>query len=81
MNTYQNEIPKHRKKINKSVKKSKHKHDYKLLNYTNAFEMINAAATREYWVTVEKKCSICHKTKNFTVFMSREEYLELLTEK
>lgn len=58
----ESEVPKHRKKKNKSVKKSNHKHDYKDVAVKYNWQIRNIKKEEEYCTfTVLQKCSICGK--------------------
>lgn len=52
----ENEIPKHRKKINKTVKKSKHKHEYEIC-------LLYDLSTKYYYKG--DYCTVCGKIGNW----------------
>jgi len=79
MDNTNNEIPKHRKKVKKSAKKSTHKHHYEVLSHKLMFKFGSISKSEEgnYWVELKKHCTICNKTKEFTLFLNKEEYMKL----
>ena len=77
MDYIQEEIPKHKKKSQKSAKKSNHKHDYKREGINHLFTFGTTSGEKRYWVDIQQKCSICGKEKSNTEFLNKEE-LEVL---
>ncbi|MFS0905791.1 hypothetical protein AB3N02_22445 [Priestia aryabhattai] len=54
----QEEITKHKKKKNKTTKKSNHKHDYQFVEERILLEFVNGK-----WIDVVSVCTVCGKEK------------------
>lgn len=61
---FENEIPKHRKKINKTIKKSKHKHIYKICLLYD---------TKSKYYYKGSYCTVCGKIGNWGMETKRNE--------
>jgi hypothetical protein len=76
INLFENEIPKHRKKRSKTVKKSDHKHDYVLTEIDESSLRVKTIDGR-FLVRMTYTCSICEKEDYDSKFITREKYEEM----
>ena len=75
MNRYQEqEVGRHKKKSNKSVKKSNHKHDYQFDSIEEVFRFGSPkSGNHKYWVHINEKCTACGKTKQESKMWTEKE--------
>lgn len=76
----EDEIPKHKRKKGKSVKKSKHKHIYEFQRIKIPFLIFGRTDDKTYWLSLIYKCSICGKEREEMKFANKEEYLKIKEE-
>ena len=75
---YYDEVPRHRKKKKKSIKKSNHKHIYEPHRIDSSFDVIGCRDKEvRKWVFIIYKCKLCDKEKLETKTLSKEEFKEL----
>ena len=81
MDYYEEEVAKYRKKKQKNVKKSDHKHIYKPDHFVHSIPILSMSGKESVMTMYYNKCTLCGKLKwADKMFFSKEEFEDLVAE-